>query len=478
MTRSLSFKLVVAFLIVSITGVVLTAVFARWSAYREFNVLVLDRTKSEFVAEVTNYYQVNGSWQNVDRFLHVNWSRNVFPQGQPPNNFGGPPPGVNPALFPFVLVDNQGQVLIPAAGYNVGQVVSQSQIAQGTPVEVDGEVVGTVLVSGVRPTLDRRESRYLANFDRASLYAALAAIILAVFLGIVFTRNLTGPLNELTQAIRAMAKGDLHQTVPVNSKDELGELAQAFNSMSAELDQALQSRRRMTADIAHDLRTPLTVIAGYLEAMQEGVLESTPQRLEVIYREVQHLQGLVSDLRTLSQADAGELRLNLQEIPLQEILQQAAAAYQPYAAANEIDLRVEVADSLPKLQVDEARMAQVMGNLIGNALRYTEKGGSIQLSARQVDGQVEIAVEDTGAGIAPEDLPHVFERLYRADRSRQTENGESGLGLAIARALILAHGGSIEAESTLGKGTRMIIRLPIKTKRSLDGNRMVSRVDL
>jgi len=278
---------------------------------------------------------------------------------------------------------------------------------------------------------------------------------------VLLARTLTRPLRALTQATHRMAGGELEQEVLVKSGDEIGELAAAFNQMSREVARANKARRQMTADVAHELRTPLTVIAGYIESMRDGVLAPTPERLSVIYAEIEHLQHLVGDLRTLTQADAGQLKLNRQPISPQELLRQAFAAFEYQAAQKGVSLEMQLNGALPAITIDESRIAQVLGNLLSNALRYTPSGGRVTLAAAAPDGdRVTLTVQDTGPGIAPEDLPFIFNRFYRADKSRAEENGESGLGLAISKALVEAHGGQIEAQSALEKGMTFVIHLP------------------
>jgi signal transduction histidine kinase len=259
-----------------------------------------------------------------------------------------------------------------------------------------------------------------------------------------------------------MAKGNLKQHVPVRSRDELGELAAAFNQMSADLDRLNLSRRQMTADIAHDLRSPLMVIGGYMESMREGVLQPTPERLDTIHAEVQHLQRLVEDLRTLSQADAGVLTLNRVALKPLALLKRMAKSYEHQAAQSKVSLEVQAPADLPEIQLDPDRMAQVFGNLISNSLRYTPEGGRIVLAARQEKGTLVFSVQDNGQGISAEDLPHIFDRFYRADPAR-TQGGESGLGLAIARSFVEAHGGSVSAESEVGKGTLIKLAFSFST---------------
>jgi signal transduction histidine kinase len=220
----------------------------------------------------------------------------------------------------------------------------------------------------------------------------------------------------------------------------------------------------MTADIAYDLRTPLTVISGYLESLRDGVLKPTHERFDAMYKEAQHLQRLVEDLRTLSLADAGELSLQLEATPPRSLLERLAATFQHQAEQRQVTLQVEVEPELPAVNVDPERMAQVLGNLISNALRYTPEGGQITLSAQRQASAVALQVQDNGAGITPEALPHIFERFYRGDTARhdcgQSDDGESGLGLAIARSIVELHGGTITADSAPGKGTKIAIVLP------------------
>jgi signal transduction histidine kinase len=300
------------------------------------------------------------------------------------------------------------------------------------------------------------------------LYAALGATLIALPLGLLLARTLTRPLRELTAASRAMAQGDLEQSVTVRSQDELGELALAFNQMSAELARANQARRQMTADIAHDLRTPLTVIKGYAEALRDEDLPPTTATFDTIYWEAEHLSHLIEDLRTLSLVDAGELTLNCRPASPRDLLERTAAAYLPQARGLGIALHVDPAPGLPPVHVDPERLAQVLGNLVGNALRHTPGGGRITLAAGQLAGSIHLIVQDTGTGIAPDDLPHVFDRFYRGDAARETDEGESGLGLAIAKSLVEAHGGTISVSSTRGEGTTFVIALPSQPQTTPD----------
>ncbi|HTX89884.1 MAG TPA: HAMP domain-containing sensor histidine kinase [Anaerolineales bacterium] len=465
MTRSITLKLILAFLLVSVTVVALASGITYWLTVGEFKQLVFNQSRDRFVADAALYYQINGTWNGVLDYFDL---RNVSPQ---PGGGPGPSPdqpsfgpgngqGHSPA-FAFLLADSAGKVLVPAGTYQAGDLVPQARLAQGTAVEVNGKRVGTVLVLGNPPPLGTLETQYLNRTNMALLYAALGAALVALLLGIILARTLTHPLRDLTAAIHAMAKGDLKQHVVVNTQDEIGELAAAFNQMSADLDRLNRSRRQMTADIAHDLRSPLTVIGGYVESMRDGVLKPTPERLDTIHAEVDHLQRLVEDLRTLSQADAGELSLNREAVDPLALLEQIAKSYGHLAGQKKVALEVQADSGLPKVRIDPDRMAQVFGNLVTNSLRYTPEDGRIVLSAGQEAGSLVFTVRDTGQGIPAEALPHIFDRFYRADPAR-SQGSESGLGLAIARSIVEAHGGSISAESEVGKGTTIRIAFPVQ----------------
>ena len=463
MKRSITSKLILAFLVVSVTVVALASGITYWLTVREFKQLVFNQSRDHFVADVGFYYQTNGSWVGVLQYVSL---RNTSPQpdgpGPRPVQLPSSPNGGKNQAAPisFLLADVNGKVLVPAGQYQVGQSVPSAKLSQGTAVDVNGKQVGTVLVIGNPPPLGGLELQYLNRTNQALLYAALGAALVALGLGTILARTLTHPLRDLTDAIQAMAKGDLKQHVRVTSRDELGELAAAFNQMSADLDRLNLSRRQMTADIAHDLRSPLTVIGGYVESMRDGVLKPTPERLDTIHAEVLHLQRLVEDLRTLSQADAGELRLNRVAVAPLALLERMEKSYNQLATQKKIALEVQAQPNLPEIRLDPDRMAQVFGNLISNSLRYTPEGGRILLSAGQEENMLIFRVQDNGQGISAEALPHIFDRFYRADPAR-SQGSESGLGLAIARSIMEAHAGSISAESEVGKGTKISLVFPL-----------------
>jgi signal transduction histidine kinase len=325
---------------------------------------------------------------------------------------------------------------------------------------VDGIEVGTYYNLGLRFDPRLPLSAQITRLNRSLILASVGAVLASVILGVLLARTLTRPIREITSATKKVAKGDLEQQVPIRSNDELGELATSFNQMSADLSKSRDLRRQMTADIAHELRTPLTVVLGHTEALSEGELPPDAETFEIIFDETKRLNRLVEDLRTLSLSDAGELHLNRSNISPGDLLERAAAARKSEAKAKEIELVIELAEGLPAVEVDEDRMTQVLVNLLDNALRYTPTGGKIGLSAERIHEGMAISIQDTGSGIPPEDLDHLFERFYRGDKSRHREEGGSGLGLAIAKSLVESQGGQIRVESLPGEGASFIIELP------------------
>jgi two-component system OmpR family sensor kinase/two-component system sensor histidine kinase BaeS len=304
------------------------------------------------------------------------------------------------------------------------------------------------------------------DYSPATLLAILCGVPLAFMLaaslfgGLAF-RRLGTPFADIMSATDAVARGDLSVRLRETNRGPLGNLAQRFNNMVIELERAEQQRRNLTADIAHELRTPLHIIQGNLEGILDGVYEPSAENITDTLDETRLLARLVDDLQTLSLAEAGQLPLHPTRFLLADLLHDAAAGFESRAAAQNVDLTVNVPPPLPEINADYDRLIQVLANLLSNALRHTPAGGQITLRAEAIPEGARITVSDTGAGIPPADLPYIFDRFWRADKSRARTEGSSGLGLAITRQLVLAHGGTISVESEVGKGTMFTIELPV-----------------
>jgi len=369
-------------------------------------------------------------------------------------------------MQPFALTDENGIVIVPNGEFRLGQRVPEQELDQGEVITKDDIVIGYLLPLRQPFQGNPRELEFIERTNITLLYGALIGAVIALLLGIFLSRTLTRPIRELTRATHAVSEGNLAQQVPIRSNDELGELAQAFNKMSAQLSRSVNTRRQMTADIAHELRTPLSLILGHAEAVHDGVLPATKENFEIIREEAVRLEHLVDDLRTLSLADAGELSINLQTVELGRLLQDVVSRYQMEAKRKNIELKLDIAASLPTLELDSVRMTQVLTNIMDNALRHTPENGLIHLSAINVGEHVELSIHDSGPGLPAKEVERIFERFYRADTSRQRDSaqqGGSGLGLAIAKSIVQLHNGQLSAKSDAGKGLQVIISLPSKS---------------
>lgn len=493
--HSLSVKLTLAFIGVGLITLISVSLIVGRQTQRDFNSFIRNRIEAGIAEDLVAYYSATGTWDGVDRIMRQPETaaqagngvrREGHTEATPPEGTeividttgsptdtveagivegaAGPVQGFSPAVairIPFSILDSENNVVY-STGMAQTEDITLSQMERATPLTVNGEQVGLLVVAAPAPEpvpYDQNERGFVDQVWRTLLWGGMGALMLALIMGAFIAHTLTRPLRALTEATQDVARGNLGRQVAVESKDELGDLTLAFNHMSSDLAHSVNLRRQMTADIAHDLRTPLSVILGYTEALDEGVLAPSSDTYAILHDEARHLSRLVDDLRTLSLAEAGELRLYVQTIAPEELLARAAAAHKVLADQKGITLTSKSDPSLTTIDVDPERMAQVLHNLVSNALRYTPQGGVIALSAAPSGDGVDITVHDSGQGIAPEHINKVFERFYRVDSARQ-QTGESGLGLPIAKSLVEMHGGSIRVDSEVGKGTTFTVHLP------------------
>lgn len=442
--RSITVKLILSFLIIGLISIVILVLLARQNTRDEFNRFVAEGRGEDLITQLADYYQTNGSWDGV----HEAFAPGTQPEGAKP--------------YPsFTIADANDHALFDGGGFRAGDVIPNHELEFGIPIASDGRTVGILVMERMPFPGTPREEEFIQRINLLLLYSGLGAGIIALLLGIFLSRTIARPIRELTLATHAVSEGNLGQQVPVRSKDEIGELTRAFNKMSAELSRSVNARKQMTADIAHELRTPLSLILGHAEAVHDGVLPPSPENFEIIREEAARLDHLVDDLRTLSLADAGELSIQPQTISPARLLDEVATLYRFQTQTRDLTLDLDISSPLPHLEVDPGRMTQVLTNILDNALRHTPAGGRITLAARGTSDGVALSVRDSGPGLPAEDLTRIFDRFYRTDESRVRDEGGSGLGLAIAKSIVLAHGGQIRAESEEGKGLEVIITLPV-----------------
>lgn len=304
---------------------------------------------------------------------------------------------------------------------------------------------------------------FRASFNEALTYAVLAAMGIAVLLSLLFSRGVVSPVQAMSVATQRIANGRYDERVQVNGEDELAQLAVRFNQMAEKLDQVESMRRRLIGDVSHELRTPLTAIKGSMEGLMDGVLPATAETYQQIHAEADRLNRLVDDLQELSRVEAHAYQLDLRPLNVASLVQTVTKRLAPQAESKRITLDLELAPDLPHILADEDRAVQVLTNLTGNALQYTPEGGNVTIAAKQINKEIQVSVHDTGVGIPPEHLSHIFARFYRVDKSRSRQSGGgSGIGLTIARALVEAHGGRIWVEPAgEGRGSTFAFTLPI-----------------
>ena len=358
-----------------------------------------------------------------------------------------------------------------------GEIVGDSHLRLGTQgvdpqtgtryslLFVGGQEVGSFMVAPHNvPGLVREPpiSRLVGTVNRYLLWTGLAAGLVGILAISVLSRRLLAPIQALAAAAARLGGGDLSQRVSTSGPSEIATLARSFNAMAGSLQQAEEQRRNLAVDVAHELRTPLSNIQGYLEAVKDGLLEADSSTIDIIYQQALHLSSLVEDLRLLAQVEGGSLRLDLEPSSLEALLTRSVEAFRARAGAKGVQLSLQVAEAIPQVVMDGTRIAQVVGNLLENAIQHTDEGGRVHVFAEAIDGATaRVTVEDSGAGIAPEDLPQLFDRFYRVDPSRSRATGGVGLGLTIAKQLVEAHGGAISAESTPNVGSRFTFELPV-----------------
>jgi signal transduction histidine kinase len=449
MRHSLLVRLLLAFTLVIVVTIGATSFFLYQTSRAEIRrveerIVNLQAGRIEF--ELSQYYQRYRSWEGIQPFI-AQWG----------NLYG----------WQIILTDAQGMVIADS-----GEELSGEQYFPDVPGRAImlpwGEgPVGILYMNPGAPEVNIASLSLLyRTMGRFFLWGGLVAVAIAILLTFFLSRRILAPVKALTSATERLGRGDFSQRVKIKDKSELGELARAFNTMASDLERAEKLRQNMVADVAHELRTPLSNLQGYLEALHDGVIKPDAKAMRSLGEEAALLSRLVDDLQDLSLAEAGKLKLNCRLEDASELINQTVAAVQAQATTKGISLSIELPGKLPPVNVDSPRISQVLRNLLENAIAHTAADGVITVTAKQRGGWVEVSVTDNGEGIPAKDLPNIFERFYRVDKSRDRATGGTGLGLTIARRLVEAHGGKIKVRSKLGKGSRFSFTVPVAAKKN------------
>jgi two-component system, OmpR family, sensor histidine kinase BaeS len=448
----------VSIVLVAVVGVVLIAQHGAASEVRMFMSRGGMARLDTLVEELEAHYEDRGSWDEAEGLL-VSFAGNLAGgQGNRPDHAGQ---GMMAGMMnqDLILADENGKIVAVTGSAAEGQL-NRSELEQAIQLRSGLHTVGYLVVRGGMAFSQVDERFLVGRLTRAALVGGLVAGGLALLLALALAYRLNQPIQALIQAARSLSRGDLNQRVAVTGKDELAELGQAFNQMASSLQQTQESRRAMTADIAHELRNPLAVQRANLEALQDGIYELTPNNLQPILEQNHLLTRLVEDLRILALADAGQLKLEYSWISLSTLVERVLERFKAQAEPRGVSFVLEAAPDCPEIQIDSRRIEQVLVNLISNALRYAPGPGRIEIKITCSPESVILTLHDNGPGIPEEALAHVFERFYRADRSRSRIEGGSGLGLAIARQLVEAHGGELKAANHPEGGALFTLKLP------------------
>jgi signal transduction histidine kinase len=446
----LSTKILLSFGLLLLTVLAAAGFFAVRSAAREVRGAMFQggmMPSTRLARELTAYYRGHQSWQGVDILFA--------------------PAGPMEAMMgqQLLLLDPQNSVIADTGHTLVGTFYSPSDSANTIPITLGDNLVGRLVI--LNTPAQEPEDPVLSGVYRALLLATAVAGVAGLIIALILSQSLTAPLRNLTLAVQRFARGERNLHLPKPGGDEVGDLTKSFQGMMTDIERQETLRKEMTADIAHELRTPLAVMRANIEALADGVYPLSPDNLMPLQESVDLLSRLVEDLRILALADAGQLTLYKTDVDIAALIRRIAARFQPQAEQRSQRIDIDLPAALPPLLADPQRLEQVLGNLLSNAIHITPQGGRIALAAAPDGTGVCVTVEDSGPGIPAEDLDRIFERFYRVDEARARFEGGSGLGLSIARKLIDAHGGTIRAENKPRGGARLVIHLPAKEEPSV-----------
>jgi signal transduction histidine kinase len=447
---SIQFRLLGSFTLVILVTIGMVFFFinqATQAEIRQFQEEMYQIRAERMQSELAAYYFQHGNWEDIQSLV-TQWG-NIYEQR-------------------LVLTDSNGITVADSESIQIGEPFTATKGWYESPLVVfvfmqPLQNVGTIYISppsSTEASLISLRLLYL-QVGRFFIWGGLIAIAIAIIVTFFLSRRILYPVRVLSNAATRIGRGNFSERIKIKEKSEFGQLAKAFNSMASNLEKAEKLHRDLIADTAHEIRTPLSNIRGYLEAIRDDVVKPDRPTIDSLYEEVTLLSRLVNDLQDLALAEAGQLKLIRQPEQVGEIINQAVTAVGVKAMAKNVTLNVETSNELSLCDIDSYRIIQVLHNLLDNAVSHTSSGGRVEVSAAQSGDWVEIKVKDTGEGIPPEELPNIFERFYRVDKSRARSTGGYGLGLTIAKRIVEAHGGSITANSVIGEGSLFTFTIPV-----------------
>ncbi len=455
-------RFAISLILVAVVSILAVVGFAQFSTAKEINTYMFRGGMAGLNVLVNNleqFHEINNSWEGVAPLFDERPSTN----NHMPGMMGQAGPGGARDLTKqhLIMAQESGVILIDTDNQRIGtQLDDQEKIASIQLKDTRGNLIGYLFFANGVQFQPGEERALILKLNSAAKNAAFlaggVALLLAMLLGYLILR----PVKRLTLAANQIAGGDLSQRVPVEGKDELADLGKAFNMMAESLENAQSTRKAMTSDIAHELRTPLAIQRAILEAIQDGVYPLDLEQIQQVYDQNQSLTHLVDDLRTLALADAGELKLEKVETDINGLIEKTFAQFQAQAEQKSIKLELELPGDTRAIQVDPFRIEQIIKNLINNALRYSPNGSAVLGKIGNQEKSIILSIKDQGDGIPAEEMDNIFERFYRADRSRSRGEGGTGLGLAISRQLARAHNGDLTVRNHPEGGAEFILCLP------------------
>jgi signal transduction histidine kinase len=467
--RSLTFRLLAAFTTVIVITIGTLFFFTYRSTRSEINrigerlQIAQDRRVE---TELARYYQLTGAWDGIEPQV-IEWGKLYNLRIILTDSTGTVLADSDEKLIgTHYTSKDPGRAVVAMTGRPGGFIMmGQATVSPDQAATPMGGAVTTGLiyiVHGDIPDINRTSLQITYNsIGRFFLWGGLLAIAISLLLTFILSRRILAPVKALTGAARRFGKGDFSHRVDFQDGGEMGELASSFNAMATDLERNERLRRNMVADIAHELRTPLSNLRGYLEAIRDGIVAPDEATIHSLSEEAASLARLVDDLQELSMADAGELKLVFQPDDISRLIKDTVIALQTEAAARKVILSADLPPALPEVNIDSYRIKQVLYNLLDNAVVHTGPEGRVMVKAWEDGDWVYVSVADTGEGIPAEDLPFIFERFYRVDKSRTRATGGTGLGLTIAKRLVEAHGGTIDVRSRPGQGTIFTFSVPV-----------------